>query len=82
MCVSLCVCHVCVCRSVYLHVVCVPGERFCVCIATFIQWCVCYASVQCICVHIEDEMGTQCMYQRFNPWRHDTCTESLVHKLT
>ena len=63
-CVCVCVCVLCVCPcvpvcpcpcpyvwvyvmcvSVYLYVVC---ERFCMCIATFIQWCVC-ASVQCLC---------------------------------
>ena len=43
MCVCLWVYVMCV--SVYLYVVC---ERFCMCIATFIQWCVC-ASVQCLC---------------------------------
>ena len=44
MCVRLSVC-VCLCVYVSMYV----GERFCVCIATFIQWCVCYTSVQCLC---------------------------------
>ena len=69
----VCVCHVCVGVSVYLYVVC---ERFCICIATFIQWCVCYASVQCMCTFRVPDWG----HNVLNPWRHDTCTESLVHK--
>ena len=56
-CVSL---HACMCLSVssVFHV-CLC-KRFCVCIATFIQWC-----VLCKCamyfVHLEDQMGTQCI---------------------
>ena len=74
-CVRLAVCVVC------MSFVCACA-RVCACVATCISWCVCYASVQCICVHLENQMETQCIIQRFNPWRHDTCTESLVHKLT
>ena len=43
MCVFVGVCRVCVCVSI-----CSVCERFCMCIATFIQRCVC-ASVQCLC---------------------------------
>ena len=55
MCVCLWVYVMCV--SVYLYVVC---ERFCMCIATFIQWCVC-VQVCNVCVHLEYQMGTQCI---------------------
>ena len=64
-CVCLCVCmlYVCTCVSVF------------VCVLPHLYMC----NVN-VCVHLEDQMGTQCtVYVQFNPWRHDTCTERLVH---
>ena len=62
---------------VYLVCVCV---RLCMCVSMLVCPCVSasvrYASVQCMCTFRVPDWG----HNVLNPWRYDTCTESLVHK--
>ena len=81
MCVCLWVYVMCV--SVYLYVVC---EHFCMCIATFIQWCVC-ASVQCLCTFrvpdgdtMHSILGDTIHVQKAwytNQWSVQACTSTV-----
>ena len=73
-CVSMCISCVPV-YPVYLYVVCGPVQAFFACVLPHLYSGVSVMQVCNVCVHLEYQMGT-------HPWRHDTCTESLVHKFT
>ena len=88
MCVPACACvcvyvvcvSVCICVYMSMSVLCVC-LCLCMCVATYTVVCAWVMQVCNVMCAFRGSDGDTMSVQKSNPWTHNTCTESSVHKL-